>query len=130
MLGRNLQLVTPSKEWLGNDRVLLGNSIKFKSKTRPFIGVSENSPHILKSFLRQNGYIIENNGTNAGYSIFLDQEIFLPEDEKPLLAKLENLDQPLIRFGVWPNECKSALCVTGDIDALTVGDYLLRAWRN
>lgn len=130
VLSRNLQLITTSKEWSGHDQVLLGSSIKFKSKTRPFIGVSENSSPHLKSFLRQNGYIIENSNSSQDYSIFLDSMEFSKEEEKPLLERLNNFDQPLIRFSVWPNECKSALCVTGDIDALTVGDYLLRAWRN
>jgi peptidoglycan/xylan/chitin deacetylase (PgdA/CDA1 family) len=130
VLGRNLQLLTSSKQWVGNDQILLGNSIKFKSSVRPFIGISDNSSPLLKSFLTQNGYIVENARTNDPYSIILNYTNFPAEEEKPLLEKLENLDRPVFRFGVWPNECKSALCVTGDIDALTVGDYLLRALRS
>lgn len=130
VLGRNLNLLTASKNWVGSDRILLGASIKFRSNIRPFIGISKNSSPSLKSFLTQNGYIVEYADFDDNHSIFLDYKNFSAEEEKPLLEKLINLDKPMIRFGVWPNECKSSLCITGDIDALTVGDYILRAWRS
>ena len=35
-------------------------------------------------------------------------------------------DCPLIRLGNWPDGCRSALSITGDIDAMTIWDYGLR----
>jgi hypothetical protein len=34
--------------------------------------------------------------------------------------------RPLLRFGRWPRACRSALAVTGDIDALTIWDFVQR----
>ena len=48
------------------------------------------------------------------------------ETVERLLAQIEGGDFPLVRLGRWPNGARSALCVTGDIDALTIWDYGLR----
>jgi hypothetical protein len=60
------------------------------------------------------------------YSYNIDETEFTDEDERILLEEIERPEVPLIRFGLWPNGCKSALCLTGDIDALTIWDYGLR----
>lgn len=129
VLGRDIEFVSPSKEWDGTYRVAQGNTIQFRSNVRPFIGVSLDSDPTLSEFLRQQGFIIETAQISHTHSVYLDYPEFSREDEKSLLNKIENHSGPLLRFGRWPNESKSALCVTGDIDALTIWDYLLRAWR-
>ena len=40
--------------------------------------------------------------------------------------ELETGRFPLLRLGRWPGGAKSALAVTGDVDALTIWDYALR----
>jgi peptidoglycan/xylan/chitin deacetylase (PgdA/CDA1 family) len=129
ILGRKVEIQNPSKDWDGKYRIAKGNSIKLRADVRPFIGISTNSDRNLKTFLRQQGYIVETAQSKYSHSIFLDYTDFSREDEKPLLTKLEDLDTPLLRFNRWPNEYKSALCITGDIDALTIWDYVLRIWR-
>jgi hypothetical protein len=39
---------------------------------------------------------------------------------------IDETRRPLVRFGTWPQGCKSALSVTGDIDALTIWDFVQR----
>jgi len=129
VLGRNVDLLTPNKKWDENYRVAQGNTILLRSSLRPFIGISPQSDPALESFLRQTGYIVEATLTPHSHSIFLDYPTFSREDEKPLLRKIEGLDKSLVRFGRWPHESKSALSITGDIDALTIWDYILRLWR-
>ncbi len=129
VLGRNVNIITPSRDWDGIYRIAQGNSIKLRCKVRPFIGISKNSNPNLASFLRQQGYIIETNQAINAHSIFLDYPNFSTEQEKPLLMNLETSNKPLLRFSRWPNEYKSALSITGDIDALTIWDYVLRIWR-
>ncbi len=77
-------------------------------------------------FLRQQGYIVQVSDHSRDYTIYLDQTNFAPQDERPLLAQIEENAKALVRLGRWPNGAYSALCVTGDIDALTVWDYALR----
>src|SRR5690606_30139176 len=80
----------------------------------------------LASFLRQQGYIVEEAPDGEAHACYLDRPSFRQEDERPLLAQLEAGDFPLVRLGRWPDAARSALCITGDIDALTLWDYSLR----
>jgi hypothetical protein len=58
--------------------------------------------------------------------MYLDLPSFKAEDERSLLRHIEDSRLPLVRLGRWPNGAKSALVVTGDVDALTIWDYGLR----
>jgi hypothetical protein len=42
------------------------------------------------------------------------------------LTVIEECRGPLVRFGVWPHRNQSALSITGDIDALTIWDFVHR----
>ena len=103
-------------------------SVEFDARCerRPFIGVHPTSPERLVSFLRQQGYLVERAGSGSGHSFFLRRERFSRADERSLLDEIEGGTFPLVRFGRWPNAARSALAVTGDVDALTIWDYALR----
>jgi peptidoglycan/xylan/chitin deacetylase (PgdA/CDA1 family) len=92
----------------------------------PFIGVSPGSPSALVSFLRQQGYIVQVSAHERPYALYLDRTDFTDADELALLTQIEKNDFPLVRLGRWPNGARSALVVSGDIDALTIWDYALR----
>jgi len=80
----------------------------------------------LFSFVRQQGYIVEISEQDHHYAYYLNQTDFTAEDQRLLLAHIERTDRPLVRLGRWPNGARSALAITGDIDALTLWDYGLR----
>ena len=126
LLARHVAVTSPARTW---DNAYLQAEepvLKFRSARRPFIGVSPAAPAYLTSFLRQQGYIVEATESGANYSFYLDRTHFAYEDERPLLDEIERGDFPLVRLGRWLNGARSALCVTGDIDALTIWDYALR----
>jgi hypothetical protein len=81
----------------------------------------------LVSFLKQQGYIVETSLNPDRHSFYLDRSAFFSEDKRRLIAQIEGSDLPLARLGRWPNGARSALSVTGDIDALTLWDYGLRS---
>jgi hypothetical protein len=97
---------------------------------RPVIGVSPKSTESLIDFLHHQGYLIEISEDSRNYPFYLERLDFKREDERPLLAQIESGTWPLLRLGRWPNGARSALCVTGDIDALTLWDYGLRFLGN
>ena len=101
-----------------------------RSATKPVIGISMTSAPHLASFLRQQGYIAEIVNGAHNHSIYLDYPNFSREDERRLLLDLDASRQPIVKIGRWPDGARSALCVTGDIDALTVWDYGLRILGN
>jgi hypothetical protein len=43
-----------------------------------------------------------------------------------LVQQIEALDAPFVYFGCWPDGRRAALSITGDIDSVTVQDFLLR----
>jgi hypothetical protein len=53
----------------------------------------------------------------------------LAATEGALIRHIESTDAPLVRYWRWPSEARSALCVSGDLDALTLVDYALRFVR-
>lgn len=133
LLSRGIEVEAPSEPWFGDDRRVLGNELTFQSERLPFIGVSPDSSPALVSFLRQQGYLIvqEREGdVRACECVFcLEQRDFGPEDERALLRQLDIEARPLLRLARWPDGAQSALSVTGDIDALTLWDYVLRMFN-
>lgn len=130
ILARNLVVNGPGVRWSGQYNRIMAKTFTISTAQRPFIGVSPKSAESLIDFLRQQGYLIEINANPKNYPIYLERLDFRPEDERPLLAQIEKGDWPLLRLGRWPDGAGSALCVTGDIDALTLWDYGLRFLGN
>jgi hypothetical protein len=128
LLAREVEVTSAARNWGQSYLQADGTQIKFRSRRRPLIAVSPASPAYLTSLLRQQGYIVEVAENGDGHSFFIDRAHFAYEDERPLLDQIEQGDFPLVRLGRWPNGARSALCVTGDIDALTLWDYALRVF--
>lgn len=130
ILARHLKVNGPTVPWAGSYERVLVENFTLVTPMRPVIGLSLRSAPALHEFLRQQGYVIELNEDSRPYPLYLDRPDFTPEDERPLLVKIENGDWPLLRLGRWPNGARAALNVTGDIDALTLWDYGLRFLGN
>jgi peptidoglycan/xylan/chitin deacetylase (PgdA/CDA1 family) len=126
LLARGVEIEAPTTNWDGVYRRLGATECRMRVGRRPFIGVSSTSAQYLTSFLQQQGYIVEQTDDPAAHPFYLHRPVFGYEDERPLLAQIEGGAFPLVRMGRWPYGARSALCVTGDIDALTIWDYALR----
>lgn len=126
LMARGVEWLSPSAARDGMYHIAEGASIRLRAARRPFIGVSPESAPYLTSFLRQQGYIVERTADGRSYGLYLHRPDFQYQDERPLLTEIERSDFPLARLGRWPNGARSALCITGDIDALTIWDYGLR----
>jgi peptidoglycan/xylan/chitin deacetylase (PgdA/CDA1 family) len=126
ILARGVEVLGPAESWADDYRQVTTAVCLIQTACQPFIGVSLACPPALVSFLRQQGYIVQVNSDSRAYSIYLDWTDFAAKDERALLAEIEKSAAPLVRLGRWPNGARSALCVTGDIDALTLWDYGLR----
>jgi hypothetical protein len=114
------------ERWAGASRRVLAPTFEVRSDRRPCIGVHPSSDAALTTFLRDQGYVVETAGDPATHTIHLHRERFAREDELALLDRIETDPAPLIRFGRWPNGARSALAITGDVDALTIWDYVAR----
>jgi peptidoglycan/xylan/chitin deacetylase (PgdA/CDA1 family) len=125
MLTRHLD-VPGAEPWFGAYALVPATEVEVPAVPRPFVGVRPAAPAALVTFLREQGYIVERSGSPRLYSTFVERDRFSWADRRPLLAELEDSAVPLLRLGRWPYGARSALSVTGDVDALTIGDYARR----
>ena len=91
------------------------------------VGLSSDSPKWVFSALDRKGYILVDLEDWSDCTVKLTDE-FLDGYNNPvdLIAAIEDLDVPLVRFWPWPDGCRSAICLSGDLDALSLMDYATR----
>lgn len=125
VLARGLS-VPDSRPWADGYVVIPSLGSELQTDRRPCIGIHPCSPSLLAGFLREQGYVVEISERHEQYHYYLRRPRFSPADEGSILSKIEQSDSPLVRLGRWPDGAKSALAITGDIDALTIWDYAFR----
>ena len=125
----------PTSPWSGEEHTVDGRQFTVHGATCPCIALSPQTPSEVEDFLLEQGYPVQRvEATRApGYSLYLDMPNGLGESRpeqiarrSALVAKVEALDTPLLRFGIWPDRARAALSITGDIDSITIQDFFLR----
>lgn len=111
----------------GMERKVMERVFDVDSSARPCVGVSPGSSRDALVALADLGYIVEVGERADGYAVHLGRV------ERADFAAVEacrrvigESRRPIVRFGTWPDGCKSAFSVTGDIDALTIWDFVHR----
>lgn len=111
----------------GAERRIEPGVLELTTKTRPCVGVSPGSSREAMQQLQDRGYIIEAGETAGDFAIHLGRLTESSYDATwRQLQRLESFPGPLLRFATWPHGNRSALAVTGDIDALTLWDFVQR----
>jgi peptidoglycan/xylan/chitin deacetylase (PgdA/CDA1 family) len=109
------------------ERRVEAGALQIDSKYRPCVGVAPGSNREAIAILAELGYIVEVGERSDGYAVHLG--LLEKNDYASIEACRRVIDEsqrPLVRFGTWPRGCQSALSVTGDIDALTIWDFVQR----
>lgn len=129
ILVRDLEPVGVSLDWDGTYRQLMGQQLDVPAKPLPFIGIDGASPAV--EVLRAQGYIVETGEMASSCAAYLDRAALVGlTNPVKLIDHVEKSRGPLVRYGRWPDGAKAALCVTGDLDALTLFDYASRVVRD
>jgi hypothetical protein len=127
VLVRNIATPHSTRPWYGSYRELEARTLELEESERPWVGVAEDAPPGAIAFLRDQGYIVEAGPRARGSSIYLSSaDLAGYQDPVRLLSHIEASPAPLVRFWRWPAGARSALCVTGDLDALSITDYAAR----
>jgi len=117
----------PGEGWDGAYYQLRTRALHVPAEPRPFVGLPANTPKRVVSFLREQGYILDTGETAAHCGTYIDAATLARlTSEVELINYIEASRGPLIRYWRWPSGAKSAMCVTGDLDALTLLDYASR----
>lgn len=125
ILVRGLDLIGSSLDWDGTYRQIVGQELVVPAKPLPFIGIDGTPPAV--KILREQGYIVETGEMASSCGIYIDPASLAGlSNPVKLIDHVEKSRGPLVRYGRWPNGAKAALSVTGDLDALTLLDYVSR----
>jgi peptidoglycan/xylan/chitin deacetylase (PgdA/CDA1 family) len=127
LLQRALDPDGSSEVWDENYQRLKKQKINLEANQLPLIGISPGLPLWVQTSLDRMGYISVNLVDWEDCTIKITAEIINQWDNPvKLIAGIEDLDVPLVRFWPWPDGYRSALCLSGDLDALSLMDYATR----
>jgi len=121
-------LDVPAAPWHGRDSRSELCAFEVQADRLPMVGVSRQSPPDVARFLAEEGFptqISAERGRFGAYIDVADQRW----SEASVLDAIESAPGPLVRVWRWPDGARSALAVTGDIDALTLRDFVARSWE-
>jgi peptidoglycan/xylan/chitin deacetylase (PgdA/CDA1 family) len=125
LISRGIERDAP---WYGRDAVSRQAEFEVRSPRMPVVGVSRRSPLAVRHFLAEEGFPIEISEDQSAYGALVDADP-ATWTEAEVLAQIDAAPGPLVRTWRWPNAARSALAVTGDIDALTLFDFAVRSWE-
>lgn len=129
ILVRNLEIDERTVPWHGSYRALTGRTLQLPPNLHPFVGVADDAPPALAAFLREQGYLVATGPDAAAAGVYLgSREIAALGTEVQLVDFIESSTAPLVRFWRWPAHARSALCITGDLDALSLTGYIARVF--
>ena len=127
ILVRGLNDLGSTRAWDGRYLRLESRSLHVPRHCRPLIGLAADCAERAAPFLREQGYILDTGETAPRCSVYIDASVLdRTRNEVELVDYIESSAAPLVRYWRWPDGAKSAMCVTGDLDALTLVDYALR----
>jgi hypothetical protein len=95
---------------------------------RPFVGVTADVPPETRALLRDLVYILETEPPWVeACGVVIDERTLIEHShDVSLVEHIETTTAPLVRFWPWPDGSRSALCFSGDLDALSLTDYAAR----
>jgi len=127
ILVRGLGTCGSERVWDGAYYQLRVKALHVPAEPLPFVGLPANTPKRIASFLREQGYILDTGKTAACCGTYIDAATLAElTNGVELINYIEASPGPLVRYWRWPGGAKSAMCVTGDLDALTLLDYASR----
>lgn len=127
ILARRVDTCDTESMWDGAYSQLGTQELDAPAKPLPFVGLPATAPEEVVSFLQDQGYILQIGESATSCATYIDAATLARlTSEVALIDHIEASAGPLVRYWRWPSGAKSAVCVTGDLDALSLLDYALR----
>lgn len=124
ILVRGLSACDPEPLWSGSYYQLRSRELDVPAEPRPFVGLPADAPKEVVSFLHNQGYVLDTGETATRCGTYIDAATLARlTSEAALIDYIEAATSPLVRYWLWPGGANSAMCITGDLDALTLLDY-------
>jgi peptidoglycan/xylan/chitin deacetylase (PgdA/CDA1 family) len=130
ILARGLGSFGSAGIWDGAYYRLPADTLRLPAGPHPFVGLHKDAPEKVVSFLKEQGYIVHTGEMAASCGTYIDiVTLSRLSSQVQIINYIESQSSPLVRYGRWPEGAKSALCVTGDLDALSLMDYASRLFH-
>lgn len=131
ILAKGCPPVGATAVWDGGYRRIRTRILDVPAFPRPFLGITPGTSQGTIRFLREQGYILDESTLARSCGIFLDEARLasLPSQTR-LIEFIESQSGPLVRFGRWPDGAKGAMSLSGDLDALSLADYIMRLFAS
>jgi peptidoglycan/xylan/chitin deacetylase (PgdA/CDA1 family) len=126
ILLRGVETDMPTHPWNETYQVLEGRTLLLSNGHLPLLGLADDVPPETRSFLSEQGYLLATGDQARRCGVYLERKRISNLNEVELIECIEALSTPLARFWRWPHEMKSALCITGDLDTVSLMDYATR----
>lgn len=128
LLARGLQL-DGNSNWRPGFVHLDGSNHTVRSEVRPVVGIDPSAPASLAEFVIEEGFAVEPSSDGRDVAVHLSRDRFSREDGQNVISEILDSGGPLVRLARWPRGARSALAITGDVDAFTLRDYASRLTR-
>lgn len=127
ILARQLDLHGSTQPWRGTYQQVQTRQVQVPAASLPLLGVAADVPLATRHMLREQGYLLQE-GAQAGACATRIDGTLVQRLQTPvaLIAYLEQIQTPLIRYWRWPHGYASVLSFSGDLDALSLWDYAAR----
>jgi peptidoglycan/xylan/chitin deacetylase (PgdA/CDA1 family) len=125
----------PTSAWFGSDVRIQDAHFTVEADYCPCIALSPQTSTEVLDFLLEQGYptVYCAQEESHKFSLYLDLPDGLGTMRKEqiklrseLVQQIEQLEVPFLHFGCWPNGNRAALAISGDIDSVTIQDFLFR----
>jgi peptidoglycan/xylan/chitin deacetylase (PgdA/CDA1 family) len=133
LLVRGLEV--PRSPWHGDESRSDSRHFEADAERLPIVSVSRRSPPEVARFVAEEGFatLISDDHQTFGAHVDVSPlawDVSTPAwSEAAVLESIASAPGPLVRVWRWPDGARSALAVSGDIDALTLRDFVARSWE-
>jgi len=127
VLMRNCKANVLTNDWADGYKSVDARDFILESRVCPCVGVSPNSSREAIRFLEDEGFVVEVGAKPDNCGIYFDNlASFNQSDERRVSEAIQSSNATLIRFWRWSGKARSALAISGDIDAITLADFAMR----
>lgn len=126
VLGRGIEAEAGLRPWYGQYALIPTPEFTFQCTEMPCIGVDSEAAPALVQFLEEEGFVVRR-GDADRCALYLDGWTqFCETDKRPVIDLIEESSAPLLRLWRWPRGARCAVSLTGDVDSMTLIDFLRR----
>jgi hypothetical protein len=117
--------VPGARDWCGGWSVVEPGT-EFEVDRAPWIGIPDQSPAELESFLAGEGFVVRR-GPPCDEGTYLDDVApFTPARARDVLRRIEASPGPIARLWRWPSGARCAVSLTSDVDSMSLLDFARR----